>query len=201
MHLYSKFLKRVLLVIQAYFSVLHWHCLSFSVFPHIFLIFPSSFFKYRHSSNFFVSNFGFRTLTLGVLPLPHLLLPSHSLCAFHLETAVSFLTGSFLHFINCSLPLQQRELSSSSSPFCYSGMPTPFLMQFSIISKVSGCSWPVSAGIPKRDLYGLVLSSALRGWWHMNNWLILICKKVSISVELVVFVIFPKHPFASQYVF
>lgn len=43
MHLYSKFLKHVLVVNQAYFSVLHWHCLSFSVFPHIFLIFPSSF--------------------------------------------------------------------------------------------------------------------------------------------------------------
>lgn len=89
-------------------------------FSHIFL-FLLFFLKYRHSSNFFfffASKFEFRTLTLSILPLPLLPLLSYLLCAFHLlETAVSFVAGSFLYFIRLLSTPPQRELSSSSSPF------------------------------------------------------------------------------------
>lgn len=43
-------------------------------------------------------------------------------------------------------------LRSSAKGAILPHLPHPFLMQFSITGKVSGCSWPVSAGMPVTKL-------------------------------------------------
>lgn len=89
---------------------------------------------------------------------------------------IHFVLFIFWKLLYLSCPVHFCILSNCSILLCkgsYPPLPHPFLMQFSITGKVSGCSWPLSAGMPVTKLYISVLSSTLRGWWNMKTRLLL----------------------------
>lgn len=150
MHVYSHFLKYFLA-----WSKLTSMPFSDTAFPFLFYLTYFSFFLLLLSTDtqsncrfgvflVFSANLGFRTLTLGIPVLPHLL-PSHSLCALHLlEGTISFLSGSFFIFYQIALYASAKGailvlptlfLCSSPSQVRFRTACVPFLLE---------CQWQSS---------------------------------------------------------